>query len=338
MKVMVIGGTGFIGPPLVRRLVALGHEVAVFHRGQTHAELPRGVDQILGDRNELSEHTDHFRRFKPDVVVDMIAFTETDARGLIETFRRLSRRSIVISSADVYRAYGRFINLEPGPVEPAPLVEFAPLRAALFPYRQQAKGRDDFLYTYDKLPVEKVVLGDPDLPGTVLRLPMVHGPGDPYGRLSPYLKRMDDRRPCIVLDELLAQWKCPRGYVENVAAAIALAVTDDRAMSRIYNVADPVAFTETEWVGTIGKSAGWRGVIVTAPSGTIPLPYRVEQSIDTDSGRIRRELGHTEEVVGQDALERTIVWERTKPASASQGIGLLDYAAEDAILAKIGRG
>ena len=40
MKVVVIGGTNFLGPPLVRRLVALGHEVAVFHRGRTRADLP----------------------------------------------------------------------------------------------------------------------------------------------------------------------------------------------------------------------------------------------------------------------------------------------------------
>jgi nucleoside-diphosphate-sugar epimerase len=335
MKAIIIGGTNFIGPPLVRRLVASGHEVAVFHRGQTHAVLPPGVERILGDRNELGKHADQFRRYSPDVVVDMIAFTEADARGLVATFRGLSRRSVVISSADVYRAYGRFINLEPGPVEPTPLDEDAPLRLALFPYRPQAQGPDDFLYSYDKLPMERAVLGDPDLPGTVLRLPMVHGPGDPYGRLFPYLKRMDDRRPSIVLDERMARWKCPRGYVENVAAAIALAVMDDRAVSRVYNVADPVAYTDAEWVRTIGEFVGWRGEILTVPRGRIPLSYRVEQSIDIDSGRIRRELGYTEEVGPRDALERTVAWERANPTRASQGIGLLNYDAEDALLAEI---
>ena len=162
----------------------------------------------------------------------MIAFTEADALGLVEAFRGLARRTVVISSADVYRAYGRFIGLESGPVEPTPLGEDAPLRTALFPYRQQAKGPDDFNYSYDKIPVERIVLGDPNLPATVLRLPMVHGPGDLYHRLSAYLKRMDDRRPAILVDEGLARWKCPRGYVDNVAAAIALAVVDDRAMGR----------------------------------------------------------------------------------------------------------
>ena len=43
MRVLVIGGTGFIGPYVVRRLVAQGHDVAVFHRGRTQADLPSGA-------------------------------------------------------------------------------------------------------------------------------------------------------------------------------------------------------------------------------------------------------------------------------------------------------
>ena len=35
MRILVIGGTRFIGPPAVRRLVEMGHEVTVFHRGQS---------------------------------------------------------------------------------------------------------------------------------------------------------------------------------------------------------------------------------------------------------------------------------------------------------------
>src|SRR6266550_1172248 len=127
MKVMIIGGTSFIGPRLVRPLVDLGNMVAIFHRGQTRAELPPSVEQILGDRRKLDEHTKEIRRFGPEVVVDMIAFTEADAIGLLETFRGLARRAVVISSADVYRAYGRFIGVESGPVEPTPLGEDAPL-------------------------------------------------------------------------------------------------------------------------------------------------------------------------------------------------------------------
>src|SRR5262249_9761655 len=209
MRVLIIGGTQFLGPPLARRLVGLGHQVTVFHRGGTQAELPPGVEHILGDRHDLRAHLGQFRRLGPEVVVDMIAFNEADALGLVATFRNLARRVVVISSGDVYRAYGRFLGLEPGPIESTPLTEDSSLRTVLFPYRNQAQGPDDFFHRYDKIPVEQVVMGAADLPGTVLRLPMVHGPGDPYGRLSPYLKRMDDQRPAIVLDEGMARWKCP---------------------------------------------------------------------------------------------------------------------------------
>ena len=66
-------------------------------------------------------------------------------------------------------------------------------------------------------------MGDPELPGTVLRLPMIYGPGDYARRFHPIVKRIDDRRQSIIYEEGWAGWKAPGGYVENVAAAIALA-------------------------------------------------------------------------------------------------------------------
>jgi nucleoside-diphosphate-sugar epimerase len=234
----------------------LGHDVAAFHRGRTQADPPLGVVRIVGDRHELGTHADEFRRLGPEVVVDMIAYTETDAHGLVDTFRGLARRAVVVSSADVYRSHGRFLGSEEGPVEPTPLTETSPLRTALFPYRKLAHGPEDFFDLYDKIPVERVVLSEPDLPGTVLRLPMVHDPRDPHRRLSIYIKRMGDGRPAIVFDEGMARWKCPRGYVENVAAAVALAVVDERTAGWVYNVADPVAFDEAEWVRRIGEAVG----------------------------------------------------------------------------------
>jgi nucleoside-diphosphate-sugar epimerase len=272
VRILVIGGTNFIGPHLVRRLVDSGHRVAVFHRGQTLAALPDAVQHITGDRHRLADRRDEFRHFGPDVVVDMIAYTEDDAVGLVATFRGLARRVVVLSSGDVYLAYGRVVGTEPGPVLPTPLTEESPLRSVLFPCRSQAKVADDFLYSYDKIPVERAVIVEPDLPATILRLPMTYGPGDPLRRLSPYIQRMDEGRPTIRLDEGLARWKTPRGYVENVAAAIALAIADDRAAGRIENVAEQPAFTEAEWVRQIGEIVGWRGELGTVPSGRIPLP------------------------------------------------------------------
>ena len=66
------------------------------------------------------------------------------------------------------------------------------------------------------------------------------------------------------------------------------------------------------------------------------MPYHVEQNLDTDSGRIRQVLGYHEVVGPREALERTIAWERTNPAGQTQAMGMLDYDAEDALLAELG--
>ena len=336
MRILVIGGTNFIGPHLVRRLVGRGHEVAVFHRGQTRADLPGSVQHLIGDRHQLADHQGDFSRFGPEVIVDMIAYTEDDAQGLVDTFRGVARRIVVLSSGDVYRAYGRFIGTEPGPLEPTPLAEDAPIRSMLFPYRDKAQGPDDFLYTYDKIPVERTAMADPDLPGTVLRLPMTYGPGDPFRRLSPYLKRMDDGRPAIVLDAGLARWKCPRGYVENVATAIDLAIQDEQAVGRVYNVSEPSSFSEADWVRRVGEIVGWTGEVINAPLGRIAVPYDANHDLHTDSRRIREELGFTEPVMLHESLERTIAWERVNPPDQPSSVGLLDYEAEDRLLAELG--
>ena len=339
MKVMVIGGTSFIGPVLVRRLVDLGNTVAVFHRGQTRAELPPMVEHILGDRRNLEQHTNEVRRFGPEVVVDMVAFTEADAIGLVETFRGLARRSVVISSADVYQAYGRFIGLESGPVEPTPLGEDAPLRTVAFPV-PAARPRD---WTTSITATTRSRLS-----GSCWAIPACPAPCfdcrwstvraiSITASLPTSNEWMIGGRPSLLTRAWLAG-SARVGTFYNVAAAIALAVVDDRAMGGVFNVADPAPFTEAEWIHRIGEVAGWRGKAVSVPTGRIPVPYHVEQILDTDSGRIRQVLGYHEDVGPSEALERTIAWERTNacPAGPTRAMGILDYDAEDALLAELG--
>src|SRR5262245_25280792 len=98
MQVLILGGTRFIGPHVVRRLLAAGHAVAVFHRGQTRADLPPGVVPIRGDRKDLPAFAGEFERLAPQVVIDMVAYTERDALDLVRTFRGLARRIVALSS------------------------------------------------------------------------------------------------------------------------------------------------------------------------------------------------------------------------------------------------
>src|ERR1041384_7025350 len=51
LDILVLGGTGFIGPPLVRHAVARGHRVTIFTRGRRDGDLPSSVTRLVGDRN-----------------------------------------------------------------------------------------------------------------------------------------------------------------------------------------------------------------------------------------------------------------------------------------------
>ena len=344
MRVVIIGGTGFVGPHVVERLLARGHAVTVFHRGHTECGLPAEVEQILGDRKHLTDYRSTLARVAPEVVLDTRPLNETDSRILVRTVKGITRRLVALSSGDVYRAHGVIRGTEAGPLEPVPLREDAPLRQRLYPYRgEQPRAAGDpmrWADDYDKILVERVVLGEPDLPGTVLRLPMIYGPGDDQHRLYGYLKRMDAGRPAIVLDDMFACWRWARGYVEDIADAIVLAVADDRAAGRIYNVSDPEALTEADWVRAIGEAAGWRGDVVAVNRDRFPAGVRAqgnfEQHLVYNTDRIRRELGYAEGLSRSEALARTVAWERAHPPE-SLPAGELDYAVEDEILARIGR-
>lgn len=349
MRVLILGGTAFVGPHVVRRLCAAGHTVAVCHRGRTEGDLPAAVRDIrceassLADRGCFAGLAATFAEFAPEVVLDMVPVTEASARAAVATFRGLARRLVAISSQDVYRAYGILLGQEPAetPIVPVPMSEDAPLRSRLYPYRADPpRPADDpqrWMDDYDKIAVERVVMGAPDLPGTVLRFPMVYGPRDRQHRLHEHLRRMQDRRPAIVLAAGLADWRWTRGYVENVAAATFLAVTDDRAAGRIYNVGERDALAMAQWVAAIGAAAGWAGEIVRAPLDALPASLRptmnTAQDLVADTGRIRAELGYAEPVGRDEALLRTVAWERDNPPAGAAG-GPPDYADEDRVLAE----
>ena len=188
MKILVIGGTGFTGAHVLRHLVEDGQTVAVFHRGQTEIELPPAVQHIYGERKSLLSFVPDFEQFAPDIVLDMILYTEQDASTLMDTFRAMANRVVAVSSMDVYAAYGRFMRSETGEPEETPFDEDAPLRQNLYPYREYARNSDDLLYNYDKILVERVVMNDSKLSGTILRLPKVYGCSDKQHRTFEYLK------------------------------------------------------------------------------------------------------------------------------------------------------
>lgn len=351
-RVLVIGGTVFIGPAVVRQLGQSGHEVAVFHRGENEIDLPEGVRHIHGDRARIADSRAEIATFAPEVVVDMRAMTEADAKAAADAVRGIAKRYVVISSMDVYRAYGRLHGSEPGPALTPPFNEDSSLREKLYPYRPMttaepqgaAAGRTatpEWLFSYDKVLVERVALQDRELAGSVVRFPMVHGERDGQRRFYAIWKRIADGRRAILLSTGFAGFRSSRTHVDNAAHAVALVATDDRAAGRVYNVGEPDALAVSEWAALIGKQMSWGGQLVIRPSGDLPAhlkderPDMWEHHLVADTSRIRRELGYREMVSREEGLRRTLAWYSNVPATDPKTAANLDYEAEDAALVTI---
>jgi nucleoside-diphosphate-sugar epimerase len=287
VRVLVIGGTGFIGAHIVRQIASHEHIVAVYHRGLTQAVLPDQVERITDSRSVVP--IQHFPtasfEFKPDVVILTMAMGAVDACAAVEAFAGRAGRIVLLSSGDVYRAYGRFTGIEAGPIQKGLLTEDAPLRSVLFPYRHKASSPEALEYWYEKILAERAVLNAPDLPGTVVRLPKVYGPGGNADLATVYRY---SHHP---------DWRWTHGFVENVAAAVELAAIHPAAGGRVYNVGE--AYTPT-----IGERLAWLPLSAVEPD--LSSQFDFTQDIAYDTSRIRIELGYCEIVPEKEGILRTL--------------------------------
>lgn len=291
MRALVIGGTGFIGSWIVRQLLEGNHEVAVLHRGRvTAGELPRGAISLLSDGplSEAETYEAALRRYgEPDAVIHVLAMAKADAEAAVAALTGRTARAVVLSSGDVYRAYGRFIGLEPGPPDAVPLdAATSPLRERLYPYRAPSSAPGSLLHDYEKILVEQVFRSAAKLPSVVLRLPKVYGPGGDADLATMYGFAAHPA------------WRWTHGYVENVAAAAVLAAHHPAAAGRVYNVGEAVTPTVRERIARLPPRE---------PALLNTTAYDFRQDLAFDTTPIRAELGYAEPVPYEEAVRRTLV-------------------------------
>lgn len=104
MRLLILGGTGFIGPHMVAYAVARGHQVTVFNRGRTQADLPQSVEQLTGDRN-LGE-VDALRGREWDAVLDNPTTLPFWVRDVGQALRGHTGRYLFVSTLSAYDVAG----------------------------------------------------------------------------------------------------------------------------------------------------------------------------------------------------------------------------------------
>jgi nucleoside-diphosphate-sugar epimerase len=333
VRILVIGGTGFVGAPLLRSLWDGGHDVTVFHRGKTEPQLPADVKHVHSPDAAFP-----ITRFPSelkadwDAVIHVLLTNAVETKAAVKFFRGRAGRFVVVSSADTYAAYGRLIGIEPETTSvPATQTEEAPVRSQLYPYGREANGPWGKMHDYDKILVERAAQCDAQLPATILRLPMVFGPGDKQRRFARFLQRMIDGRPSIFISESEARWRATHDYVDNVAAGIAHAAVHPDGAHQTFNIGEAATPTMRERLEDFARVADWRGAIEVLSDEETPAPLRppvpLPSNLVLDTSRIRLKLAFATPVPYDTRLRRTLEWERLQPRMN------IDYGSEDRLAA-----
>jgi 2'-hydroxyisoflavone reductase len=167
LKVLILGGTGFIGPHFVDALTAGGHKITLFNRGKRDPEARPGIEQLLGDRNG---QIDTLKGRGWDVVIDNSGYTPTQVRLSGELLKDHVKQYIFISSIAVYADFAK-----------AGIDEDYKLAVLKDPTTEVVNGE-----TYGALKVlcEKVVETTYGKRGTIIRPTYIAGPGDHTDRFT----------------------------------------------------------------------------------------------------------------------------------------------------------
>jgi nucleoside-diphosphate-sugar epimerase len=326
MRVMVLGGTRFIGAAIVEELHAHGHEPLVVHRGEHEpADLPE-VDHLHADRQDLPHLRGPVTEFGPEALVDNSAYSTADAETALAAIGD-DTRLLVVSSMDVYRAFGAV--LAGTETDPLPLDETSPVRPERYPYRGRSLRSTD-ADTYEKLDVEAAYLARE---ATVCRLPMVYGERDHQRREEPLLRRLRAGRDRIPTGA--GTWLWTRGYVRDVAAGVRLALESDATVAEILNLGESRSWSMGLWARHVLEAAGSQAALVRVPDVLLPEDLKalgtVAQHLLVDSSKARDLLGWTE-TDPHEALARSVAWHLANPPEDPDA----DFTADDRALAAAG--
>jgi nucleoside-diphosphate-sugar epimerase len=193
------------------------------------------ISDLRSSSPEIVEHHDIA------AVIDLLPMSLPDTEPLLSCLEGNIDQYVMLSSSDVYRNYELLHRHGSGSPIFDDISETSPLRVTRHPYRRSSRGLVDdpnrYLDDYDKIPVENLVR-ELTVGWTILRLPMIYGPGDKLRRFRWAIAHMANSSDPLVAPRDFAEWTTTYGHRDNVAAAIALTVGTDEALRRTFNVGE----------------------------------------------------------------------------------------------------
>lgn len=212
MRILVIGGTRFVGVYLTKALVAAGHEVTVLNRGN-HPVPVEGVQQLTADRKDPDQLKSALSGKSFDAVFDNNGRELSDTQPLVECLQGSNLQHFVyMSSAGVYLKSDQMPHVEGDALDP----------------KSRHKGKAD-TEAYLQAQLEQT-----GFPYTSVRPVYIYGAGNYNDIEAFFYDRLHRDRPVLVPDN--GAWITQLGHVGDLADAMVAVLGNSKAIGQIYNV------------------------------------------------------------------------------------------------------
>ena len=207
MRILVMGGTRFIGVYLVKALVGLGHEVVLFNRGNKPSPVA-GLEEIHGDRTDPDQLKSKLSGQSFDAIFDNNGRALSDTQPLVELFKDNISQFIYVSSAGVYLKSGQMPHVEGDALDP----------------KSRHRGKFE----------TEAYLADQGIPYTSVRPVYIYGPQN-YNPLEAwFFDRIVRDRPLPIPGN--GAHLTQLGHIADLVDAMVAALSNSNAIGKIYNV------------------------------------------------------------------------------------------------------
>jgi UDP-glucose 4-epimerase len=207
MRILIMGGTRFIGVYLTKILVEQGHEVVLFNRGNRPTPV-EGVKQIKGDRTDPTQLKEKLSQEHFDAIFDNNGRELSDTQPLAEIFKDRVQHFIYMSSAGVYRKSDQLPHVEGDPVDP----------------KSRHKGKHE----------TEAYLAQLGLPWTSIRPTYIYGPQNYNDLEAWFFDRVVRDRPIPIPGNGMNITQF--GHCKDLSFAMAAVLGNNAAVGQIYNV------------------------------------------------------------------------------------------------------
>jgi 2'-hydroxyisoflavone reductase len=308
VRLLVLGGTAFLGRALVDKALERGHEVTLFNRGRTNPELFPEAERLRGDRNEdLSA----LEGREWDAVVDVATFLPRAVRLATETLRDRVDRYVFVSSISAYADFS------------APASEDSPLAQLANPESESIEDYGPLKAECERLVQE--ALGERAL---VVRPGLIVGPHDPTDRFTYWPRRVAEGGPMLAPapPDQPVQFIDVRDLGEWIVAAA------ESRLSGVYNATgEPTTFealldacmrvsghTEIVWFPPERLVAAEVGEWMELPLWIVTPEFAAMQRTDV-SKAIRDGLRFRPL---EETIRDTLAWDAERTTPRAEGVGL----------------